>query len=144
MKGSKVISCLKEMQDWVEELYQQLPSKAVILLHGPLGAGKTQFVQFLSRQASSPTFVLHQRYSSEKGEIDHVDLYRLESEEDLESMGFWDLFSKPQGYICVEWPERLPQNSLPPDWPRLEVFLDPVEPYPSRKVKWELRLHGGM
>jgi len=57
------------------------------------------------------------------GLVDHVDLYRLEDEADLESTGFWDLFSKEKGFIFVEWGDRLNKEFLPSHWPFCEIQL---------------------
>jgi len=82
------------------------------LLEGPLGAGKTTFVQGLARglgittPVSSPTFVIETQYQG-RLTLYHVDLYRLERIEpallgDLEEHLFGD------GIAAVEWAERLP------------------------------------
>ena len=84
------------------------------LLEGPLGAGKTTFVQGLARglgvttPVSSPTFVIETQYQGHgRLTLYHVDLYRLERIEpallgDLEEHLFGD------GVAAVEWAERLP------------------------------------
>jgi len=56
-------------------------------------------------------------------EVHHLDLYRLESEDDLESTGFWDLFTLKHGFIAIEWAERLNANFLPKDWPTYQVKI---------------------
>ena len=87
-----------------------------IALVGPLGAGKTVFVKGLAeglgvdpRVVSSPTFVIAQQYSVSTGPtaLHHVDLYRLESEDELESIGFYDMFA-PGSVVAVEWADRFP------------------------------------
>jgi tRNA threonylcarbamoyladenosine biosynthesis protein TsaE len=87
-----------------------------ILLSGDLGAGKTVFVKGLaqglginSRDVSSPTFVLANQYTSpEPRFLHHVDFYRLESFEELESMGFFDLGGN-KTVLVVEWGDRFPE-----------------------------------
>ena len=86
-----------------------------ILLSGDLGAGKTVFVKGLaqglginSREVSSPTFVLANQYTSPESRfLHHVDFYRLESFEELESMGFFDL-GGDKSVLVVEWGDRFP------------------------------------
>ena len=87
-----------------------------IALVGPLGAGKTVFVKGLatglgldSRLISSPTFVIAQQYvlPSAPQTLHHVDLYRLESEGELESIGFYDMLA-PSRVVAVEWADRFP------------------------------------
>jgi tRNA threonylcarbamoyladenosine biosynthesis protein TsaE len=87
-----------------------------IALIGPLGAGKTVFVKGLatglgvdSRVVSSPTFVIAQQYALPSGPetLHHVDLYRLESSLELESVGFYDMLAAGQ-VAAVEWADRFP------------------------------------
>jgi tRNA threonylcarbamoyladenosine biosynthesis protein TsaE len=96
-------------------------------LHGELGAGKTVFVKGLAEGlgldpdlVSSPTFVLaHQYPSLASCTLHHVDLYRLESASELESMGFFELV-RAGALVAVEWGDRF-ADELPGD--RLEVHI---------------------
>lgn len=99
----------------LKELAHQLAEIAtvgdVFLLDGDLGAGKTTFARYFIQalagdiEVPSPTFTLVQVYETEKGEICHCDLYRLESAEEVEELGLEDAFHHS---IClVEWPDRL-------------------------------------
>ena len=101
----------------------------VIALVGPLGAGKTVFVKGLAeglgvppRAVSSPTFVIAQQYAVPKGPetLHHVDLYRLEDPEELEAIGFYDMFSAG-AVLAVEWADRFP-GVLGPDY--LEITFE--------------------
>jgi len=85
-----------------------------IALVGPLGAGKTVFVKGLARGlgvdprlVSSPTFVIAQQYPVAQGPttLHHVDLYRLEAEEELETIGFYDMLAVGN-VVAVEWADR--------------------------------------
>lgn len=119
---------LSQMQKTVADWAQNLPAKTLILLDGPLGAGKTQFVQFFvealgGEKTASPTFAIHNVYPVAHTEVHHLDLYRLESEEDLESTGFWDLFTLSKAYIAIEWAERLNPDFLPKDWTTYQVRI---------------------
>jgi len=87
-----------------------------IALIGPLGAGKTVFVKGLAEGlgvnpsgVSSPTFVIAQQYALPEGPevLHHIDLYRLESEEELEGIGFYDMLA-PGSVLAVEWADRFP------------------------------------
>ena len=83
-----------------------------ILLNGALGAGKTTFVKYLaasmgfSGDISSPTFSIANTYSCKDGRIIHFDLYRLETEEELETTGFYEMIAEPSITAIVEWAEK--------------------------------------
>lgn len=116
------------------ELAQQLGAilcrPCVLLLNGPMGAGKTQFVQYLVQalggtSAFSPTYSLINEVPLTAGDIlYHVDLYRSRSEEDLESTGFWDLFSEPKGLVCVEWSKKIETSELPTHWQKIQMEIE--------------------
>jgi tRNA threonylcarbamoyladenosine biosynthesis protein TsaE len=88
----------------------------VILLTGPIGAGKTHFARALIQahmaeagqpveDVPSPTFTLVQTYQSGQDEIWHADLYRLTHPDEVEELGLVDAF---ESAVClVEWPDRL-------------------------------------
>ena len=90
----------------------------VIALDGALGAGKTVFVKGLAEglgipadQVSSPTFVIAQQYQGAHGRLNHIDLYRLDDERELDDFGFDELLDPPQ-VAAVEWASRFP-GALP-------------------------------
>jgi tRNA threonylcarbamoyladenosine biosynthesis protein TsaE len=118
-----------QLNDLAVKIINNLAPKTVLLLSGDLGAGKTTLVKALATQlkmkdASSPSFAIHQQYVNNEGEkMDHVDLYRLKSTEDLESTGFWDLFNCEKGLVVIEWANLLNPESLPMDWKTIEVYL---------------------
>ena len=100
----------------------------VITLAGTLGAGKTALTQAIGQglgvdpqiYITSPTFSLLHEY---KGRIPlyHMDLYRLGSEEEIESLGFPEYFYS-QGLVVVEWPERL-GNLMPAERLHIELTI---------------------
>ncbi|MFN8845422.1 MAG: tRNA (adenosine(37)-N6)-threonylcarbamoyltransferase complex ATPase subunit type 1 TsaE [Bdellovibrionales bacterium] len=109
-----IIKNLSELESWVtSNLILEIDNSCLILLEGPLGAGKTQIVKsvaqiFGSAQIQSPTFSFHNQYKTNRGfTLHHVDLYRLKSEEDLESIGFWDLLHQESGPFFIEWSNLL-------------------------------------
>ena len=86
----------------------------VVCMEGDLGAGKTLFVQYLARtlgvegKVTSPTFSLMNIYEG-FCPILHFDLYRLESEEQLEDIGFFEYTEEPEGIVVIEWADKFPQ-----------------------------------
>jgi len=83
----------------------------VIALNGDLGAGKTQFVRGLARglgipaRVHSPTFTLVNEYGGGRLKLFHLDLYRLETPEQILSAGVEDYLA-PDGVTVIEWAER--------------------------------------
>ena len=81
-------------------------------LVGELGAGKTTLVQGLlgaidtSLEASSPTYTLLNVYETTPP-IYHFDLYRLQTLDDLESVGYWDHVEEVGALSCVEWIDQV-------------------------------------
>jgi len=109
-----------------------LNKKNVIALKGPMGVGKTHFVKaWLAGDkevdVSSPTFAIHNEYKTTNQIVDHFDLFRVESNEDLESTGIWDLFEKLEGLIFIEWPERMNLDHIPRDWNRIELRFEFID-----------------
>ena len=99
-------------------------NKGVIALFGELGAGKTTFIQGFAKglqikeKIISPTFVLirqHQIPNSDKI-LYHIDLYRLDSGDDLKAIGLLEVLSDPQNKVLIEWAEKaekyLPKNAI--------------------------------
>ena len=82
----------------------------VIALSGELGAGKTQLVKGVARglgiaaRVHSPTFTLVNEYDGGRLRLWHLDLYRLETREQILSAGLEDFLS-PDGVTVIEWAE---------------------------------------
>lgn len=99
----------------------------VLSLVGPLGAGKTAFVKGLAEGlkldpsgVTSPTFVIVHQYGVDAPRpLNHVDFYRLEHAEELETSGFFDLLAG-NALVAVEWGNRFSQE-LPRD--HLEIRI---------------------
>jgi len=95
-----------------ERLGRTAAAGLVIGLTGDLGAGKTQFVRGLARglgvtaRVHSPTFTLVNEYGGGRLKLFHLDLYRLETAEQIRSAGIEE-FLAPDGVAVIEWVERL-------------------------------------
>lgn len=121
---------IEDYQQFIQENRSFFSAGTILLLSGQVGAGKTEFVKAIvdvlhqKQNAKSPTFALHHHYHGEPN-IEHWDLYRLQSEDDLESSGFWDQFHDQNSLIIVEWPQRLKQEWLPQNWQvhHLQILL---------------------
>jgi tRNA threonylcarbamoyladenosine biosynthesis protein TsaE len=96
-------------------LARALPEDAggwTILLEGELGAGKSTFARAMLKALGhegtvpSPTYTLVEPYTFPNYTVYHIDLYRIESADELEFLGWTDL---QDGLKLIEWPERAPQ-----------------------------------
>lgn len=82
-----------------------------VAMYGDLGAGKTAFVRGVASvlapddAVSSPTYTIVNEYGEGAGRLCHFDMYRIESEDDLESIGFYDY---KNCVIVAEWCEKIP------------------------------------
>lgn len=104
----------------------QLQRGDVVCLTGGLGAGKTTMARGAieawtgeAQDAPSPTYTLVQTYDGARGQLWHVDLYRLKRAEEAFELGLEEAFA--DAACLVEWPERL-EGALPRD--RLDIALE--------------------
>lgn len=89
----------------------------VFALKGELGAGKTTFVQGffrglgLKKRAPSPTFIIMRRHAlpRQRGNVFHVDAYRLRKAADLGVLDFDDVLANPKNIVLIEWADRAKQ-----------------------------------
>lgn len=96
-----------------------LTGGSILALTGELGSGKTQFTRGVGiglgipeEQITSPTFTLIQEYQATIPLI-HIDLYRLETQADVQSLGLSEYFQAPY-IVIIEWADRMHQ-ALPSD-----------------------------
>ena len=108
---------LSEPADFLKSLLPD--NRGTVCLHGEMGAGKTTFVRrFVSLfdigdNVNSPSFSLLNIYGN--GRIHHFDLYRLKSVQEVEDLGFSEIWESDT-ISLVEWPERaeylIPENAV--------------------------------
>jgi len=125
-----------ELKTWGEELGRAAAPPLLITLTGELGVGKTTLAQSICRgygvteEVTSPTYALVHQYSAPKTAVFHVDLYRIESPDQLTNIG-WDEIVAARALILVEWPERA-GTRLPDD--HLPIDLDYMVGDPARRI----------
>ena len=110
-----------------------------VALYGDLGVGKTAFIRgFTSRIApnarvKSPTFSLVHEYHGTPLSVFHFDLYRIEDEDELYSIGFYDYLERP-GICLTEWSEKI-EYALPDRYLRVEILKNSVERIDARELR---------
>ena len=108
-----------------------------IALYGDLGVGKTAFVRGLASVIApnsivrSPTFALVNEYRASKSSLFHFDMYRIEDEDELYSIGFYDYLDR--GICVVEWSENIPY-ALPERYLKVEISKTSTDTPDERKI----------
>ena len=95
------------------ELVALLAPPKIVLLRGNLGAGKTTIVKGIARgfeaaeeeDVTSPTFTLIHEYRGPEATLYHIDLYRVDTQRELETLGLDDLMSE-NSVLLIEWGEK--------------------------------------
>lgn len=107
----------RDTQKAGENFARDLVAGDIVLLTGELGAGKTTFVQGLAGalgvkdRVISPTFMLVRKHRIRQPKtaiknVYHIDLYRLEGQLDIKSLGLDDMFADESGLFLIEWGEK--------------------------------------
>lgn len=111
-------------------LAAELRPPLIVLLRGDLGAGKTTLVKGIAEgfqaasadQVTSPTFTLIHEYRSARADLYHIDLYRIETERELETLGLDDLLA-PNSILLIEWGEKFSRFARGRD---IEIVLERI------------------
>ena len=98
------------------KLAGSLAPPLIVLLRGDLGAGKTTLVKGIAEgfqaaradDVTSPTFTLVHEYRGPAANLYHIDLYRIETERELETLALDDLLA-PDCILLIEWGEKFPR-----------------------------------
>jgi len=93
-----------------------MPTPRMVVLRGEVGAGKTTLVKGIAaslgaaveEEVTSPTFTLVHEYVGPKVHVFHLDLYRLETEEQIAVLGLEEMSAQENALVLVEWGERFP------------------------------------
>jgi tRNA threonylcarbamoyladenosine biosynthesis protein TsaE len=123
------------------KIARALPPRAVVLLIGNLGAGKTTLAKGIVNglgaaeieEVASPTFTLIHEYGG--GKVFHIDLYRMEDARDVATLGLEDVFDR-EAVVLIEWGERFPQL-MPPE--RVEIRIEAADNDEREIVVTELK-----
>ncbi len=119
MKFEITTHSAKETAEFGKRLGELINEKCVIAFVGGMGSGKTCFTSGLCRglgysgDVTSPTFALVNEYQGGRLPIFHFDMYRIGSDDELYSVGFYDYLDQ-NGVLVIEWSENI-EYSLPSD-----------------------------
>ena len=123
--------------DFAEKFASSLSIGDIVVLTGELGSGKTKFVQGVLKhfnmedEISSPTFTIVNEYTSDKTNVYHFDVYRLEDSDEFYAMGGEEYFSK--GICLIEWGEMI-EDILPKPYIKI-IFSKDEENSDYRKLE---------
>lgn len=138
------LKSISELKNFINQnLLSLVMPKQILLLEGEMGSGKTEFVKQLvlllgDDAATSPSFAIHNTYQVSNLNIEHLDLYRLENEEAIQSIGFWDLFENESSLIIIEWPDKVNFKRFPISWSKLNLKFESLN-----DSIWEITLSRG-
>ncbi len=125
MNKTYITDSKEETQEIAKNFIKKIMEGDIVALYGDLGSGKTTFVQGLARgfgikkRIISPTFIIVRSYKiGSKYQVlsikyfYHIDLYRIESLNDVKNLGIEDIINNSQNIVAIEWAEKM-QNLLP-------------------------------
>ncbi len=109
--------------------------RAFIAMRGEMGVGKTAFTRGFSDYfgisgVRSPTYSIVNEYRSKTAAVFHFDMYRIESDDDLYSVGYDDYLER-DGYIIAEWSENI-EDAIPND--AIFVTISRTSGAPSERI----------
>ncbi len=105
---------------------KELSAGDFVVLQGDLGAGKTVFTRAILREKNvknnitSPTFTILNEYSEGENNFYHFDMYRLNDEEEIDNIGFFDAINDKKGIVFVEWAENI-ASYIPPHYKKITI-----------------------
>lgn len=120
----KIMNSVEDTAKLASAFAEILEAGDILLFTGEIGAGKTTFIQALAKNigiqelVTSPTFVIHALRDSGRIPLSHVDLYRLNNDAEVESIGFEEYYDT--AITVIEWADRY--SGFEP--PYLELHFD--------------------
>ena len=134
------ISSEKKIEDFAYKFQKKIKPGLIFFLYGEMGVGKTTFVRYLINgyqkenkieltEVTSPTFNICNQYQIKNIKINHYDLFRLKSEDDLKSLDLFD--DNLDTVTLVEWPQII--NNKPKNL--IELYFEYENDHQKRSVK---------
>ena len=129
MEETYISTSYEETREIAEKIASTLEKGTTICLYGDLAAGKTTFTQGIGKffginRIVSPTFIIMRQYSVSNHPVIktlyHLDLYRLNSIEEIHAFDIDEIWSDPSNLLIIEWPEKM-TDILPQK--RLDIFF---------------------
>lgn len=120
---------LNDLQDVAKDLLHFAGNTKIWTFTGELGAGKTTLIKDLafllgsSDTISSPTYTIVNQYLHPKGNIYHIDAYRLEDEEEAFQAGIEEIINSGD-FVWIEWPQKI-ENLLPKQILDIQIYVHP-------------------
>ena len=114
LAAERVSHSAEETVQLGRELARQLTAPVLVLLSGELGSGKTTLTKGIvsgldggrEEDVTSPTFTLIHEYRGPDVNLYHVDLYRIDTPRELDTLGLDELFSEEGNLVLLEWGEK--------------------------------------
>lgn len=139
MSTRQYISCSAEETIALgRKLAPTLKDAHMVILRGDLGAGKTTLVKGIAEgleaaerdDITSPTFTLIHEFRGPDITLIHVDLYRIETERELLTLGLDELFAEPGNLVLLEWGDKFPRFQRECD---VEIVIGRIDEF-GRKI----------
>lgn len=125
-----LIKNIDELNKPAQLLADFLLPKTIFLFSGKMSSGKTTFISEVLKLnnytgVTSPTYAFHNTYKlSSIVTVHHLDLHRIKTIDDLESLGLWDLFEQnSEDIFFIEWAARLQTDELPMNFKIIRVSI---------------------
>ena len=134
------LSSEKKTEELAIKFSKKLKPGNVVFLYGEMGVGKTTFIRYLINrfqkdnklkitEITSPTFNLLNQYQINKIKIDHYDLYRLESVEEIKNLNLFE--DSANTITLIEWPQIIEEKNKN----LIELNFEYGEDYQTRSVE---------
>lgn len=130
-----VTQTVDETQQVARDLALTLQGGDMVALYGDLGSGKTTFTQGLAetltdaKRIISPTFIIVRTYDiqfkNQNAKVFyHIDLYRAETQQDIERLGIKEILNDKTAIVVIEWAEKI-KDMLPNE--RIDIYFEYID-----------------